>query len=271
MKLKAITSCLIIMGLIFTTGITFASSKKEPLPSSFLFQAMNKYKQKNYTGCIQDMDYMIQKGHPTDLAFYYKAISYSKLGMSDMAKENYQQAINVTSNTTLKDYASQALICIDDPSACDMNLDDGDITKFIKSEKFMHNDVKNNLQENAINRAKEEINNQKKPSDANLKYINQNNNQPTDKEIADAIRTLSKLGINPFNSMSAINPYMQEQNAELMQINALLGNNNNSNNMMNLIPILTMQGGNTQASKDLMQAYMMNQMLPNFNFGNNDK
>ena len=100
-------------------------------------------------------------------------------------------------------------------------------------------------------------------------------NGPTDKEIADAVRTLAKLGINP---LGMNNPaLMTGANAELAQINALLGgNNNNNNNIMNLMPIINAmqtsgQGGNSGMSKEFIQTYMMNQMLPNFSFGSDDK
>ena len=45
---------------------------------------------------------------------------------------------------------------------------------------------------------------------------------------------------------------------------------------MNLMPIINAlqtsgQGGNSGFSKEFIQTYMMNQMLPNFNFGSDDK
>lgn len=273
MKLRLLAVSLIITGLVFSTGITYAASKKVEIPSSFIYQAISKYKNKNYTGCIQDMDYIIKKGKPTDLVYYYKAISYAQLGMPNEAREAYSAAIQLSSNKTLVDYATQAVSCIDDVTMCDTNLDDADITKFIKSNQFMHNDVTQELQNKAIERAKAGINSDMQPTEESLKYINQNN-QPTDKEIADAVRTLSKLGINPLNGN---NLAMFGQNPEMMQINAMFGNqnNNNNNSMMNLIPMLSaMQSspnGSAQVSKEFVQAYMMNQMLPSFNFGNNDK
>lgn len=272
MKLKLIGVSLIVAGLLISSGISFAANDKTVIPSSFLYQAVNKYKQKNYTGCIQDMEYIIKKGKATDIAYYYQAISYAQLGMNDKAKEAYEAAIRLSSDKTLVDYANQAVICIDDSTQCDSNLDEADITKFIKSDKFMHDDVQQGLQKNALDRVKSEINSDSRPDDNDLKYLNQNN-EPTDKEIADAVRTLSKLGINPIAS----NGYsMWGQNPEMMQMNALMGNqNNNNNNMMNLIPMISaMQSapdGKNKINKEFVQAYMINQMLPSFNFGNNDK
>lgn len=217
------------------------------------------------------MDYIIQKGRPSDIVYYYRAISYSQLGIPEKARESYDAARNISSNRVLIDYATQAINCIDDATLCDANLDDSDITKFIKSNEFMHNDVKTKLETQAIERAKEEINKDIKPNDDSLKYLNQNN-EPTDKEIADAVRTLSKLGINPLANINM--GQFGAMNSEIAQINAMFGNNNNNNNMMNFIPMISamsQNGGNSNISKEFVQAYMMNQMLPGFNFSNNDK
>ncbi len=273
MKFKSFLVGLIISGFVLSGGVTLAATKNAQLPSSFVYQAINKYKQKNYTGCIQDMDYIIQKGRPTDVAYYYKAISYSQLGMPEKAREAYESARSISSNRVLIDYATQAMNCIDDASLCDSQLDSGDITKFIKSEEFMHSDVKAELENQTIERAKAEINNDVKPDSNELKYLNQNN-QPTDKEIADAVRTLSKLGINPFNGNMGMFGGLGGQSSEIAQINAMFGNsNNNNNNMMNLIPMLSAmtQNGNTGVSKEFVQTYMMNQMLPGFDFSSSNK
>ena len=134
----------------------------------------------------------------------------------------------------------------------------------------MHQEVEDGLKQKAIEKAKAEINNDVKPGEDTLKYIN---HQPTDKEIADAVRTFQKMGINPFGGG---NLAMYGQNPELAQMNAMFGNNNSNNNMnmMNLMPMINAmqaQGGNSNMSKEFVQTYMMNQMLPNFNFNNDDK
>ena len=272
MKLKILTAFLIISGLFLGSGLTYAASKNT-VPNSFVYQAISKYRNKNYTGCIQDMDYAISHGKASDIAYYYKALSYARLGMSEEAKSAYESASQMTSNRILAEYANQAIACIDDPSTCDSNLDDGDISKFIRSNQFMHQDVKNALKEQAMERVQSTINSEAKPSEEDLKYINQNN-APSDKEIADAVRTFQKLGINPLGN-SNMNMAAYNGNAELMQINAMLNNqNSNNDNMMNLIPMISAmqtQGGSNNVNKEFIQAYMLNQMLPSFNFGNNDK
>ena len=109
MSLKSLVSTFIISGIVLTTGIAFAASKNVQIPTSFVYQAINKYKNKNYTGCIQDMDYIIQKGRPSDIVYYYRAISYSQLGIPEKARESYDAARNISRNRVLIDYATQAI------------------------------------------------------------------------------------------------------------------------------------------------------------------
>ena len=85
---------------------------------------------------------------------------------------------------------------------------------------------------------------------------------PTNEEIANAVKTLAKLGINPMGAMVQPAAY---QNPEMMQMSMLLGNNTQSNNGMNMLPFLMMNQGNTQnMSPELIETMMMNQMAPTY-------
>lgn len=278
MKLKLFTTALIISAFILTAGNCLAdnASSKKQIPSSFIYQAVDKYKKGDYTGCIQDMDYLIKNGKASDVAFYYKAISYSRLGLANDAREAYNNAISISNNRSLVEYSTQALACMDNAENC-IPADTSDITNFIQSGKFMSDEIIKANKDKAMQKVKEDINKDLKPSKDDLRYINQNP-EPTDKEIADAIRTLSRLGINPFGQLGGANLAMYgAQNAEMMQLNALFGNNNNNgNDMMGLLPFLMQQNTGTaqeksQLSKQFVQAYMLNQMMPGLNFGSNDK
>ncbi len=276
MKLKLFSTFLIISTLFVSSGIACFAASKTTIPSSFIYQAVDKYKKGNYTGCIQDMDYLINHGRGSDVAYYYKAISYSRLGMFPEAKAAYNSAIAISRNRMLVDYSRQAVECIDNSEAC-LPTDASDITNFIQSGKFIHEDVTNAAKAKAMQKVKDDINKNQAPSSEDLRRIN-HNNQPTDKEIADAVRTLSRLGINPFNNLGGANLAMYgQQNAEMMQLNALFNNNNNNgNNMMGLLPMLMMNQNATgqeksNISKEFVQAYMLNQMMPGLDFGSSDK
>jgi len=84
---------------------------------------------------------------------------------------------------------------------------------------------------------------------------------PTNDEIANAVKTLAKAGLNPFAGMNA-----GYSNPQMMQMSMLLNDNNgygyNYNNM-NMLPVLLMnQNSEQQLPTDLIQTMMMNQMSP---------
>ena len=85
---------------------------------------------------------------------------------------------------------------------------------------------------------------------------------PTNEEIANAVKTLAKLGVNPMGSM--VQPAMY-QNPEMMQMNMLLGNNTQSYNNMNMLPLLMMnQNSRENMSPEFIETMMMNQMTPTY-------
>ena len=85
---------------------------------------------------------------------------------------------------------------------------------------------------------------------------------PTNEEIANAVKTLAKLGINPMGQMAQPMSY---QNPEMMQMSMLLGNNTQQNNGMNMLPLLMMnQNGSQNMSPELLETMMMNQMTPTY-------
>ena len=62
-----------------------------------------------------------------------------------------------------------------------------------------------------------------------------------------------------------------QMNNQYAELGMLLGNNNNNNSMMNMVPFLMSQHQNGQKiDPQLLQSMMMNSMLPDFTFSDND-
>ncbi len=111
----------------------------------------------------------------------------------------------------------------------------------------------------------------------------------SDKEIADAVRTLSKAGYkftapDADNDKKNINPYKQmaaqyAMQDDYAQMALMFGNNNNRNNSFDaMLPYLLMQdkqnddGAKRKLDPELIKAMMMNQMMGDFDLGfDNDK
>lgn len=207
----------------YTTNICLGAASapvKKSSNSSIVNAAVAKYKQKNYTGAIQDLSpYLLEDGAKYNdknnklkndaLAYYYLGISYAQIGYTSEARTAYNKVIEFNDDDRLVKYATRAIACLDGQPQCSPNyvdekdiVQDDDMTAFIKSGKFLHDDVKTETQGKALDKIKDQINNDTPPDVKNYKYLNDAsgalNAQPTDKEIADAVRVLAKVGVNPF-------------------------------------------------------------------------
>ena len=235
-----------------------------------------KYKAQNYVGSLQDaLD--ITKNDPANaLAHYYSAISYVQIGDRDKALESYKKVISLASSDTLREYAERGELCLTSPSECEHKSAQNEITdkvlhKFINSTQHFSKEVTDKLDEIELEMLKHNIN-----KDADLK-----SEMPSNDEIAQAVKTLARAGVNPLAMQS--NPYSQAQqslmqNPEYMQLQMMLGNNqNNSNNdFMSMLPYFIQQNGsskNSDLSAQTLKNMMMSSMIGNLNttFDFNDK
>lgn len=190
--------------------------------------------------------------------------------------------------------------------------DTTDIDKLIQGvyPEDIHPDANKVIQETRLIQEQERVNaelkkrskpsapkpqeNQQNTSDATIKKTDRiASAELSDKEIADAVRTLSKAGYkftapNDNNSVNNqnINPYKQLAAQYALQDDAAQmalmfgGNNNNRNNSFDtILPYLLMQeqqnsDGTTQKRKidpELIKAVMMNQMMGDFDLGLDNK
>ena len=145
-------------------------------------------------------------------------------------------------------------------SAVDETIDT-ELDKFIKSTKAISKEVSDKLDEIQIEIMKQDIN-----KNADLK-----SEIPSNDEIAEAVKTLAKAGLNPVSAQS--NPYLQAQHAmmqnpEYAQLQMLLGTNNqnNNNDFMSMLPYFMSQNkGSNSFSADTIKNMMMSSMIGNLN------
>jgi len=114
---------------------------------------------------------------------------------------------------------------------------------------------------------------------------------PSDKDILNAIKTLKDAGMNvsvqatPSTKTETSDSTAQNQqyinpvammtggytDPQMAQMSMMLGNNNNNNNMMNMMPFLMQSQQNGQnIDPQVMQAIIMQQMMPDFGVNNNN-
>lgn len=260
-------------------------------------QAINCYKVKNYTSCLQILKNVEKKEPYNSVVTYYLGLANLKLGKKDEALNYFKSTSLLDPYSVVGKYAKQTMESINNPEAInDIKVEIDEVSSFIKSGKKVAPEVINQMSKQRLEAEKEEINSDVKKQAEELKRqqirerqrqnINNNmsSNEPTNDEIAQAVKTFQKLGLNPFNSQGAQNysqmtpqqrQQMQSINNDMMQLSMLMGqaNNNSNNNMMNMLPFMMMQNNspnsNFKMTPEMIQTMMMSQMMPNLDFGMN--
>lgn len=279
----------LLAGLILVfqyTGCSFAKSANNTITPVQI--AIKKYKKGNYTGCLQDCMKIIEK-KPSDVAYYYMAMSYVQAGNKEEALKAYTNALNISKNTQLQEYANTGKRCLESPDKCQLETGEAssDLDKFISSPYVNISDsVKKGIQQKKLDAIKDQINSGQDIDDYHLNKINYQNNKPnialnnqkpSNDEILAALEILSAAGLNPYQSLdNTVLLHENTQNAAAAQINQLMGvdqASKNNNSMLDILPFMPVQdrtGGNNY-SPQVLQALIMNSMMSDVNFGLNNK
>lgn len=246
MEIKKFVISLAVLATISTCNSSFANSIDADINNM-----IQLYKAENYMSCIESSNKIIEENPSNIFAYYYRGLAYIQLGKKQDAVNAFEQVININTNSTLVDYAKKANACISSPADCEKyEKEVGELESFIKSNKFFSNNVQSQINQKKLDRIRENINDE-------VKNTEKKSEMPTNDEIANAVKTLAKAGLNP---LSGIN--QNYANPQMMQMSMLLNDNTNGYNM-NMLPMLLMnQNGNQQLPPELIQTMMMNQMSP---------
>ncbi len=269
--------------LILLSSSVFANAMTEEKISD----AISLYKKGDYAECIKNLDTIISQDSSYPVAYYYLGLCYAKTHKRDLAIKNYDKVISLSTDKSLKSMAKAAKDCLGTSGFTGMDAQLC-ISNNSKAERFITPEIK------------------KEESPADKKIISQQPKkeevkkdvkQPSNAEIGAAIMTLKKAGLWNGNNSSQIQTQQQsadsaKKNQDMMakmymqqltqQMNnpaylmmGMNGNNNNSMggmNMMNMLPFMMNQDGNSNpaANQQFIQTMMMSQMMPNFDFSSSD-
>lgn len=230
-----------IVGLISTNNSlanTNYVTPKAPYITPSLKPCIQKYKQGNYTGAMVDLETLVKKEKNNTLAKYYLALCYTKLGYKEEAKILYGEVVDKDDNITLTYYSQRALDCLENPEdpKCSVSKNTknneeeekevDDITEFIQSGKKIHPAAMDRITKERMERKLQESEYIRKQQEQN-QPLKSEASMPTNEEIASALNTLSKIGINPFGqNQTAYN--LNPMSLPLNQINPMMLLNNNN-------------------------------------------
>lgn len=271
----------ILVLFIQVSSCTFAQS-----PTTVPIKiAIKKYKNGNYTGCLQDCQYIIKSNPSSAVAYYYMAMAYVQAGKKDEAIKAYSKVLSLNPNAKLAEYAASGKRCLETPDKCVLETDATTLTEIDKliAAPFtdgLSNTVRKDFEQKRLDSFKNKINSGKELDDYQLDKLNDASGQqspaepskaiskkPTNDEIVAALKVLNDAGLNPYTQQS-----FNQQNPEVAQVNMLMSGdgqlkNSNSDAMLNMLPFVLSQNkyGTNNYSPQLMQAVIMNSMMPDFN------
>ena len=226
----------------------YAIAPKAPKISASLKPIIIKYQSKNYVGAMQDLEELVKIERNNTYAKYYLALCYTRLGYKEEAKTLYQEVVNVDENLALSHYSQRALNCLDNPNGelCnpkppetltkeeqEVQAEKDDITLFIESGKKIHPAAMDKITTERMERKLQEDEYRRKQLEQEKLNPNPNSKAyaPTNEEIASALNTLSKIGLNPLQG----NPLAQAQQFNQFGIGGMdmFLNPTNNQNMLN--------------------------------------
>lgn len=215
MKKKLLTFLSIIV-LCSACGAVLAKSTMTPE----LANVIKLYKAGNYAQCYLKVDAVIKQDPSNALAYYYKAISATKIGKKEEAITNYDKAITLApEKSNLSKYAIKGKKCLETPDKCN-EPDYTDVTeKLIEARgKLFSEGVESQYEKLKIENMMREINREEDIAPEKFKeykdFSSMNTNiesMPTNDEIIAAIRVLQKAGLynnginNNYSELSFLN------------------------------------------------------------------
>ena len=262
-------------------------------PSATISSAISKYKQGNYSGCLQELISVSKKDPYNPLVLYYLGMTYTQVGDKQQAINAYEAVMNMNANSTLSTYATKGRDCIVGGPTCHeedngIKIED-DLDRFVNSPygNGLSDELNQQMKQQQLRNIEKRIQSKDILENSDIERIHEFDNSKSEKSVdsekiamADtkdvsnddvlaAIETLKKAGVTV-----SINPYQNQMpvNDEYAQLSMMLGGNNynNNNSMMNMLPMLMTQNKG-QIDPQVIQSMMMNSMLPDFTFNDNKK
>ncbi|MBQ8848400.1 MAG: hypothetical protein IJ003_05595 [Candidatus Gastranaerophilales bacterium] len=265
--LSSLIVCAISFGIIgcHKAYAAYNVVPKAPYISPSLKPIIQKYRQENYVGAMIDLEELVKKEKNNTYAKYYLALCYTQLGYKEEAQIVYTEVIMKDDNLALTHYSKRALTCLNDPTntICqpikpepeDVMAND-DMSNFIRSGKKIHPAAMDRITRERMERRLQAAEYQRKQQEAQNPQDGQKQAMtPTNEEIASALNTLSKIGMNP---------YTQPQTYNLANLNSINPMNFNQNN---ILPMMLQNNTNPEVAKMFLYNQMNQQQNNLLNYG----
>ena len=247
---KLFITTLMLMVLSGFFNVVSALEKVQETDPSAIKEAISKYKERNYVGCISDLRIYTEKDPSSAVAWYYLGNSYMKIAMVQEANEAYNRVISINTVPILTSYSIQAQMCMQDTTKCDY-------------QNFTYDEIKE-LRKNPAEFLAEYLSTmQNKNADADTveieKLINgsyPNHLHPDAKNFI--IEEKTKIQQNSYNNQAYL-----PQDQKLAEALEMLKNQRNNSNFAMMLD-LPPSTSNQQLSPEMIQLMMMQNQMPKF-------
>lgn len=228
--------------------------------------AISKYKNKNYVGCISDLRMYTEKDPSSAIAWYYLGNSYMNIAMKQEAHAAFEKVIALNTVPKLTSYSIQAQICMENPTKCNYQNFSTDEIKKLKADPtaFLEQYFANlaNTGKDADTVEIEQL----------IKGSYSQNIHPQAREFIRQEKT--KMKQNEINTDQAFIPssdklaqavkLLKEQNNDLTGFAMMMDSNNQTNNNNYAEMIKQYQSENRKITPEMLQMMMMSNMMPAF-------
>jgi len=112
---------LFILGLVFLIISIIGVSniaKADTTDTQTVKGAIEKYKNKNFLGCISDLRVITDKDKTNTVAWYYLGNAYMHISMKDDAHQAFDKVVSLNTVPKLTSYAIQAKLCMENSQKC---------------------------------------------------------------------------------------------------------------------------------------------------------
>lgn len=257
-----------MLGLVFTLMLSFGNIQKVFAQSDntqTIKDAIAKYKNKNYVGCISDLRMLTEKDPTSAIGWYYLGNAYMNIAMKQEAHAAFEKVIALNTVPKLTSYSIQAQICMENPLKCEY-------------QDFTYDEIKKLKADPAgfLEQYFASLNNTEKDADTveieNL--IKGNYPQNMHPQVKEFIRQeKTKMKQNEINTDQAFIPsndklaqavkLLKEQNNDISGFAMMMDTKTQQDN--NYAEVIKQYHNENKAiTPEMVQMMMMSNMMPNF-------
>ncbi len=112
---------LLLLGIVFSVvGMinTVKAAENTESDPQLIKNAIEKYKEKNYLGCISDLRLYVSKEPSSAIAWYYLGNSYMNIAMTTEAHKAFDKVVQLNTVPKLTSYSIQAELCMENADKC---------------------------------------------------------------------------------------------------------------------------------------------------------